>query len=69
MIKKPNMKQFITRIIFTILIYFVGCILAESLNPIEWKYKEATFWWLVIIIFIWLIPICINYLGSKENFK
>ena len=62
------MKQFITCTVFTVLLYFIGCILAESFNPMEWQNKEATVYWGFFVLAVWFIPMMFNYLDGKENF-
>ena len=64
-----EMKQFLICLTFSIILHFTCSIIGNSFNPFDWKNIEAKVFYALFQMSCWLIPIMINYLEEKENFK
>lgn len=67
------MKQFLVCLLFTIFFHILASFLGGSYDPMEWGYETererlGRGLYVLIQLFIWLIPIGINYLDGKDNF-
>lgn len=63
------MKQFIICLGFTLMLYYIGAVLNGAYDPMEWGANEGTVILSVIFIFVWGVPITLNFLNGEQNFK
>lgn len=52
----------------SIFMYFCGSLKAKTFSIMEWS-NDILFAVILFTVIVWLIPIMLNYLDSKENFK
>ncbi len=62
------MKQFKICISLSLLFHLLCSILASSFNPFLWS-QEGKYWYLFFQMVIWVVPMFLNYLDGKEQFK
>ncbi len=62
------MKQFMTCLLLSGLLYLISSVGAADFNPTHWA-GEGRFLFGLFIMVIWIIPILMNYLNGEENFE
>lgn len=63
------MKQFIISLAISILFYILASIIGLSFNPMDWNNEVGRLMFGLFFMFIWLLPIMLNYLNGDKNFK